>query len=76
MPGCGMHSRPKLAEKAGYNSLYYNKVSNNNQPYELLDPLAGIISIKVVQRILTKMENVQVCVRVCARTDKLPLRRK
>ena len=21
MPGCGMHSRPKLAEKARYNSL-------------------------------------------------------
>ena len=21
MPGCGMHSRPKLAEKASYNSL-------------------------------------------------------
>jgi len=22
MPGCGMHSRPKLAEKARYNSLF------------------------------------------------------
>ena len=25
MPGCGMHSRPKLAEKARYNSLLKNK---------------------------------------------------
>ena len=28
MPGCGMHSRPKLAEKARYNSLL--KINNNN----------------------------------------------
>ena len=27
MPGCGMHSRPKLAENARYNSLLKNKVS-------------------------------------------------
>ena len=29
MPGCGMHSRPKLAEKASYNSLLKIKVNNN-----------------------------------------------
>ena len=28
MPGCGMHSRPKLAEKARINSLI--KINNNN----------------------------------------------
>ena len=30
MPGCGMHSRPKLAENARYNSVLKNKVNNNN----------------------------------------------
>ena len=32
MPGCGMHSRPQLAEKARYNSLLkikYAKIQNS-----------------------------------------------
>ena len=43
MPGCGMHSRPKLAEKARYNSLTQNEVNsnnnnnnNNNAPFSVL----------------------------------------
>ena len=30
MPGCVVHSRPKLAEKARYNLLLKIKVNNNN----------------------------------------------
>ena len=31
MPGCGMHSRPKLAEKARYNSLLKIKQTTTRQ---------------------------------------------
>ena len=34
MPGCGIHSRPKLAEKARYNSLL--KINNNNNNNNVL----------------------------------------
>ena len=33
MPGCGMHSRPKLAEKARYNSLLKIKQTTTTTTY-------------------------------------------
>ena len=36
MPGCGMRSRPKLAEKARNNSLLKIVNNNNNNPREQL----------------------------------------
>ena len=50
MPGCGMHSRPKLAEKARYNSLLKIKYTTTTKLPRLSDNCSFVFNCALCQQ--------------------------